>query len=89
MLTIGPIVLPTPSLVQNEKGNPMSAESPDRIIRIKAVLDRTGLTRSTLYRKIQQGTFPKQVRIADRCAGWRESAVTEWLREPKFHSADG
>ena len=42
----------------------------DRILRIRAVLDRTGLSRSTLYRKIQSGTFPKQVQISTRCAGW-------------------
>src|SRR3546814_13430946 len=33
----------------------MSTENPDRIIRINAVLARTGLTRSTLYRKVQNG----------------------------------
>lgn len=66
----------------------MTTDTPDRILRIAAVLARTGLTRSTLYRKIQQGSFPKQVRIAVRCAGWRESAVTEWMRNPMFYSAE-
>jgi prophage regulatory protein len=54
----------------------------DRIVRIKTVLARTGLSRSTLYRKIQQGTFPRQLRIAERCVGWRESAVDAWLGAP-------
>jgi prophage regulatory protein len=66
----------------------MSEESPERILRIKTVLQRTGLTRSTLYRKIQFGTFPKPVRIAARCAGWRESAVKEWLKDPMFFSVE-
>lgn len=66
----------------------MTTATPDRILRIAAVLARTGLTRSTLYRKIQQGTFPKQIRIATRCAGWRESAVNAWLQNPIFYSAD-
>ena len=60
----------------------------DRILRIKAVLDRTGLSRSTLYRKIQNGTFPRQVHISTRCAGWRESAVNAWMRNPMFFSVD-
>lgn len=30
----------------------------DRILRINAVLDCTGLTRATLYRKIADGSFP-------------------------------
>ena len=46
-------------------------DSPDRILRLKAVLDRTGLSRSTLYRKMQNGTFPRNVQISKRCAGWR------------------
>ncbi|MGQ0590853.1 MAG: helix-turn-helix transcriptional regulator [Sphingosinicella sp.] len=61
---------------------------PDRILRLPAVLDRTGLSRSTLYRKIQAGTFPKQVPISVRCAGWRESAVSDWMRNPIFYSID-
>lgn len=63
----------------------MTTDTPDRILRLNTVLDRTGLSRSTLYRKIQAGTFPKQVRIATRCAGWRESAVNEWMRNPIFY----
>ena len=63
----------------------MPNDKPDRILRLPAVLDRTGLSRSTLYRKIQEGSFPKQLRIAARCAGWRESAIAAWLRNPMFY----
>ncbi len=57
-------------------------EAVDRIIRLPAVLKATGLSRSTLYRKIAQGSFPKQIAISERCAGWRESAVNAWLANP-------
>jgi prophage regulatory protein len=60
----------------------------DRILRIKAVLARTGLSRSTLYRKIQNGTFPRQIHIGIRCAGWRESEVGAWMRNPMFFDVD-
>jgi prophage regulatory protein len=60
----------------------------DRILRLPAVLDRTGLSRSTLYRKIQNGTFPRQVAISTRCAGWRESAIVAWLKNPMFYTPD-
>jgi prophage regulatory protein len=63
-------------------------DNPDRILRLNAVLDRTGLSRSTLYRKMQAGTFPKNVKISTRCAGWRESAVDSWMRNPMFYEAD-
>jgi len=63
-------------------------EPQDRILRIKTVLDRTGLSRSTLYRRIAKGSFPKQIAISERCAGWRESAVAEWLKNPMFYSVN-
>ncbi|MFL9841160.1 AlpA family phage regulatory protein [Sphingomonas sp. ST-64] len=59
-------------------------ETPDRILRLKTVLERTGLSRSTMYRKIHQGSFPRQIAISTRCAGWRESEVSAWLRNPMF-----
>lgn len=55
---------------------------PDRILRIRTVLHRTGLSRSTLYRKIQEGTFPRQVQISVHGAGWRESAINGWVADP-------
>jgi prophage regulatory protein len=42
---------------------------PDRIIRLRTVLTRTGLSRSTLYRKIAEGTFPSQLGISIHGAG--------------------
>lgn len=59
----------------------MTAVAPDRILRIKTVLERTGLSRSTLYRKVREGTFPRQVKISTQCAGWRESIVDRWIAE--------
>ena len=64
----------------------MTIETTDRILRINTVLERTGLTRSTLYRKIERGEYPRQVKIAQRCAGWRESAIADWMRNPMFYS---
>ncbi len=54
----------------------------EKIIRLKTVLDRTGLSRSTLYRKIAEGTFPPQVRISVHGAGWHESAINGWIADP-------
>lgn len=54
----------------------------EKIIRLKTVLDRTGLSRSTMYRKIAEGTFPPQVKISVHGAGWHESAVNDWIADP-------
>ncbi|WP_066762165.1 helix-turn-helix transcriptional regulator [Sphingobium sp. CCH11-B1] len=60
----------------------------ERIIRLKTVLTRTGLSRSTLYRKIADGTFPRQVSISIHGAGWHESAVQRWIANPAAYRAD-
>jgi prophage regulatory protein len=49
------------------------------------VLDRTGLSRSTLYRKIAEGTFPRQVQISINGAGWHESAIERWIADPRSY----
>lgn len=61
----------------------------DRIIRMKTVLARTGLSRSTLYRKIADGTFPRQLSISVHGAGWRESAVNRWIADPAAYREEG
>jgi prophage regulatory protein len=55
---------------------------PDRIVRLKTVLARSGLSRSTIYRKIAEGTFPAQIKISINGAGWRESDVNRWVGDP-------
>lgn len=54
----------------------------DRINRLNTVLDRTGLSRSTIYRKIAEGTFPAQLRISVHGAGWRQSEIKRWVENP-------
>ncbi|MEG3122335.1 helix-turn-helix transcriptional regulator [Sphingomonas sp. GB1N7] len=61
------------------------ANEHERILRLNAVLDRTGLSRSSLYRKVQSGTFPKSVQLSARCVGWHASAVDDWVRNPVFY----
>nr|WP_192646404.1 AlpA family phage regulatory protein [Sphingopyxis sp. OAS728] len=54
----------------------------ERILRLKAVLDRTGLSRSALYRKIAEGSFPRQLKLSVHSSGWHESAVDRWIADP-------
>ncbi len=63
-------------------------QNDDKIIRLRTVLDRTGLSRSTLYRKIAEGSFPRQIRISIHGAGWHESAVKRWIADPVSYRAD-
>jgi prophage regulatory protein len=61
--------------------------TPTRIIRRPQVQDRTGLSRSSIYAKLDRKseatfdpTFPKPVSIGARAVGWIEVEVEEWLR---------
>jgi prophage regulatory protein len=57
-------------------------KSLDRVVRIRAVLERTGLSRSTVYRKIHEGTFPQLVKLGKHASGWRESDLNQWIGDP-------
>lgn len=48
--------------------------------RLPTVLAATGLSRSTLYAWIAQGSFPKQVRLGARTSGWSSEEVGAWIR---------
>ena len=60
----------------------------DRIVRLPTVLSRTGLSRSTLYRKIAEGTFPRQVQISIHGAGWYESQIELWIADPVHYGRE-
>ena len=62
------------------EASPMS--NSDKIIRLKTVLARTGLSRSTIYRKIAEGTFPAQLKISTNGTGWHESDINRWIADP-------
>ena len=49
------------------------------ILRRKQVEDRTGLSRSTIYLRIQEGTFPKPISLGPRAVGWLEHEIQAWL----------
>ena len=42
---------------------------------------KTGLSRSTIYEKIKDGTFPKPVKLGPRAGGWFDSEIDAWLEE--------
>ena len=54
------------------------------ILRTLAVLELTGLSRTSLWRRIRDGDFPAAVRLGgpnSRAVGWRRSEIEQWLEE--------
>ena len=50
-----------------------------RIIRLREVVTRIGLSRSTVYEKIASGEFPAPVALGGRRVGWKETEVDDWI----------
>jgi len=49
------------------------------LLRMKDVLKRTGLTRTTLYRLIREGLFPKPTRLGVRIPVWTDDIICLWI----------
>lgn len=62
---------------------------PNKLLRISQVLDRTGQSRSTLYTRIKEGTFPKQVDLGPRSVRWVEAEVDDWISRRISDRRDG
>jgi len=60
----------------------------ERILRRREVEARTGLSRSTIYSQMAEGSFPKPVRLGKRAVGWRDTAIDEWLASREAEHAE-
>ena len=49
------------------------------ILRLPAVKARTGLSRSTIYLRVSDGSFPRPVSLGARAVGWLESDIEGWI----------
>ena len=51
-----------------------------RILRLKQVATMVGLAKSSIYRKIQEGTFPSPIKLGGaRASGWLSTEVVAWI----------
>jgi prophage regulatory protein len=50
-----------------------------RILRLKQIKERTGLSRSTIYALIKAGQFKAPISLGARAVGWLESDVSEFI----------
>jgi prophage regulatory protein len=49
------------------------------ILRLPNVKSHTGLSRSSIYLRVSQGTFPKPISLGGRAVGWLEADVIGWV----------
>lgn len=60
---------------------PMSEIAIMRIIRLKEVMHKTGLARSTIYKYMADKRFPISVQLSEHSVGWVESEINDWIVE--------
>lgn len=53
----------------------------DKLLRIPAVEDATGVKKSTIYALMKKGEFPQCVQVTARCVAWPESKILEWVQD--------
>lgn len=52
-----------------------------KLIKLKTVMECTGLARSTVYKFIAEGRFPKPVKLGARMVVWVEGEIQQWIQE--------
>ena len=62
-------------------GMEQGMDAPVRVLRLPRVQARTGLSRSSIYMRVANRSFPQPVRLGARAIGWIESEVDQWIRE--------
>lgn len=57
----------------------MISAATDQFMRIDQVISVTGLGRNTIYRRMREGTFPRQVRLGPNSVAWLQSTISKWM----------
>jgi prophage regulatory protein len=90
MYTVSDIIIPTYSKrCCMEKTDNTSTKPKTRLIRLPEVLSRTGYGRTSIYRKMEKGEFPKNLKLGapikdptqfdSRAIAWIEEEVDQWV----------
>ena len=57
----------------------MESRDTERMLNLFEVCDMAGVSKSTIYRMVEAGTFPAPVHVGPRASRWRQSAINQWL----------
>ncbi|KAB2681768.1 MULTISPECIES: helix-turn-helix transcriptional regulator [Brucella/Ochrobactrum group] len=56
-----------------------------RLMPLQEVIKITGIQRATIYKKINEGSFPKAVKLSPTCVRWRSDEIQQWIEELPRH----
>lgn len=60
----------------------------DRLLRRRQVEEITGMSRSSIYKMMQEGTFPQAVRIGPSAVRWKASDMEAWVESRPVAASD-
>lgn len=50
-----------------------------RFLKLKEVMQKTALSRSAIYRKMNDNNFPQSINLGDRAVAWVDSEIDDWI----------
>ena len=59
-----------------------------QILRRKQVEQMTGLSRSTIYQWIKEGSFPASITLGRRSVGWDMAEIQDWIQQRRTQSTN-
>lgn len=57
-----------------------TSNNPGRFLRLPEVKYLTGLSKSSIYARMSEGRFPKQVSLGPRLVVWVDTEIEDWLK---------
>ncbi|MDE0351214.1 MAG: AlpA family phage regulatory protein [bacterium] len=66
----------------SRRGSAVPRSGGGRVVRLPEVLEITGLSRTTIWRRERDGSFPSPIRLGGertRAVGWREQDIYDWI----------
>ncbi|AOE49263.1 helix-turn-helix transcriptional regulator [Kangiella sediminilitoris] len=71
--------------VNSKSKDPISrqelARQPHRVLRLKDVMAKLGVSRSTVYKLVADNKLPKPISLGARSIGWIEKSIDSWLEK--------
>lgn len=59
-----------------------------KLMGFAGVSEAVGLGRSTIYKRVAEGTFPKPVALGAHCVRWRSDEIGEWIEAQTTRAGD-
>ena len=51
-----------------------------KFLRIKSVIEKTGIAKSTIWLWTSEGKFPKPIKLSPRITVWEEDKINKWMK---------